>query len=157
LTGVARADDDPSTALYQRACAACHDAPSDARTPSRAALERLDPTAILAALEGGVMRTQAAALSGRERRALALYLGGRHEMAVAPSQGRCTEGSAKFDPQAGPLWLGFGGSATSARFQQDAQTRALLSPARAGRLELGWSFGYPGASVANGALTAAGG
>jgi polyvinyl alcohol dehydrogenase (cytochrome) len=142
--------------LYERACASCHDAPPDARTPDRTALERLGPMEILAALEVGVMRTQASGLAPREKRALALHLGARRESPALPASSRCSA-SGDWDPGTGPRWLGFGGSAASTRFQQDAQTTSDIAPARVGRLALAWTFAYPGASVANGALVSAGG
>ncbi len=151
------ASESAPAALYARDCAGCHDAPADARTPGREALQRLTPMGILSALEFGVMRSQAAALSARERRAVALFLSTRPPGPEPLLRGRCPAAAGAVDLDLGPRWSGFGGSPGGARHQTDALTAAKLAPDTAGRLALRWAFGFPGASVANGALVAAGG
>jgi len=66
--------------LFQKNCAACHQAATgaEARVPQMAALKTMTPVAILRTLESGIMKAQAAPLSGDERqtwwdRAVAAY------------------------------------------------------------------------------------
>src|SRR6266850_1128248 len=76
---VTRAAEDPYAAqLFKQNCASCHEvaaATPGARIPPVSVLKAMTPTAILRALEGGVMRTQAAVLSTNERQAVANFLG----------------------------------------------------------------------------------
>jgi len=68
-----RAADDPYAAqLFEERCASCHVAAAGgaARIPPVSQLKAMTPTAILKALESGVMRSQAAALSTNERQAI---------------------------------------------------------------------------------------
>ena len=59
-------------ALFEKNCAICHKAEqAQNRTPTPQALMRLSKTAILGALEGGVMKVQGAALSPAQRQSLA--------------------------------------------------------------------------------------
>jgi polyvinyl alcohol dehydrogenase (cytochrome) len=74
----AQAADDPYAAqLFTERCASCHEAAvgGAARIPSVSQLKAMTPTAILKALETGVMRTQAAPLSTSDRQAIANFLG----------------------------------------------------------------------------------
>src|SRR5580693_171706 len=76
---LARAAEDPYAAqLFKQNCSSCHEvaaATPGARIPPVSVLKAMTPTAILRALEGGVMRTQAAVLSTNERQAVANFLG----------------------------------------------------------------------------------
>src|SRR5262245_59548335 len=76
---VARAAEDPYAAqLFKQHCASCHEgaaATPGARIPPVSVLKTMTPTAILKALEGGIMKSQAAVLSTNERQAVANYLG----------------------------------------------------------------------------------
>ena len=62
--------------LYAKKCAACHDAATTGRVPSRLTLHVMSRERILAAMEGGVMLVQARGLSEEEREALATFLTG---------------------------------------------------------------------------------
>src|SRR6266571_1952829 len=76
---VLRAAEDPYAAqLFQQNCASCHEvaaAAPGARIPPVSVLKAMTPTAILRALESGVMKTQAAVLSTNERQAVANFVG----------------------------------------------------------------------------------
>src|SRR5215469_6465766 len=75
----ARAAEDPYAAqLFKDHCASCHEtgaASPGARIPPVSVLKTMTPTAILRALESGIMRSQAAVLSTNERQAVANFLG----------------------------------------------------------------------------------
>src|SRR6476661_3364003 len=72
------AEDPYAEQLFKQHCASCHEtgaAAPGARIPPVSVLKTMSPTAILRALEGGIMRSQASALSTNERQALANFLG----------------------------------------------------------------------------------
>src|SRR5215831_19181547 len=74
----AEAQDQYAAALFKQHCAACHEAGAaapGARIPPVSVLKTMTPTAILRALETGIMKTQASVLSTNERQALANFLG----------------------------------------------------------------------------------
>src|SRR5207247_8062126 len=76
---VVRAAEDPYAAqLFRQNCASCHElaaAAPGARIPPVSVLKAMTPTAILRALESGIMKPQAAVLSTNERQAVANFLG----------------------------------------------------------------------------------
>jgi polyvinyl alcohol dehydrogenase (cytochrome) len=72
----AAAGEHPGKAVYDRACAACHNNPDATRSPSLEALRRMRFTNVNYALTEGKMRAQAAALTDAERTAVAEYLTG---------------------------------------------------------------------------------
>ena len=76
---VVRAAEDPYAAqLFAQNCASCHEtaaAAPGARIPPVSVLKTMTPTAILRALESGIMKTQAAVLSTNELQAVANFLG----------------------------------------------------------------------------------
>ena len=143
-------------ALYNKNCAACHDA-SLPRVPARAALKALAPEAIVRALVSGAMRIQGMALSAEERTAVAQWLSGKPLGAakLAPT-GLCKAGLAPAsDAFAHPLWSGWGGDAENSRSETSAQ--AGLDAAQVKRLKLKWAFGFPGDFVAYAQPAIAGG
>src|SRR5438876_4690486 len=79
MPSVVRAAEDPyASQLFKQHCASCHEvaaATPGARIPPVSVLKGMTPTAILKALEGGIMKTQAAVLSTNERQAVANFLG----------------------------------------------------------------------------------
>src|SRR5712691_5267329 len=114
------ATEDPYAAeLFKQNCASCHEvaaAAPGARIPPVSVLKAMTPTAILRALEGGVMRAQAAVLSTNERQAVANFLGTavtverrRDEIANA-----CPAGVGWKDA---PGWNNWGAGLTNMRFQ----------------------------------------
>src|SRR5215472_16767481 len=114
-----RAAEDPYAAqLFKQHCASCHEtaaATPGARIPPVSVLKTMTPTAILRALEGGIMKTQAAVLSTNERQALAKFLGTastverrRDEISNA-----CPSGAGWKD---GPAWTNWGAGLTNMRF-----------------------------------------
>src|SRR5688572_28573741 len=80
-------------AVYQRACASCHQQPAaDSRAPGRDVLALFAPETILTALTTGNMFRQGSELTDAERRAVAAFLAGRPVGAPMPasSVGRCS-------------------------------------------------------------------
>src|SRR5262249_42595476 len=125
----------------------CHEAAAAApgtRIPPVSALKAMTPTAILRALETGIMKTQAAVLSTNERQAVANFLG----TAVTIERKReeitnpCPAGAGWKDV---PGWSNWGAGLTNMRFQdaKDAGLRAADLP----KLTLKWAFGFPDTAV----------
>ena len=94
------ADDPYAAALFQKNCATCHQAGGEAaaRIPQIAVLKSRTPNSILRALEGGVMKQQAAVLSTNERQAVANWLGTSVTLERRPS--RLVAGGAVFSETA---------------------------------------------------------
>jgi polyvinyl alcohol dehydrogenase (cytochrome) len=143
---VLHAQEAPDAAgLFDQSCAECHSTAQSGRTPSRFSLGSLSPRAIVAALDGGVMRREGAELSAEERIMLAEYLTGRsYSEALLPESAFCES--------AGPAplaldrvsWMGFGGNLEGTGFQPEE--RAGLTAADVTGLELRWAFAFPDAS-----------
>jgi len=145
-------------ALYDAACATCHDAPATgSRAPQKEALRERSPEAIVDALTGGAMRYQGIALSGAERRAIAEYLTGRRIGGdlSGTTVGRCASPPTLRDLSSGPLWNGWGPTRENTHFQPTAQ--AGLTADQVPRLVLKWAFGFPDTTSAWAQPTVAGG
>jgi polyvinyl alcohol dehydrogenase (cytochrome) len=136
--------------VYQKHCAMCHDAPKG-RTPSVDALKKMSATAILRALDAGVMRQQASGLSTQERADVAEYLavGESNSARTVASQSGVGYCKASTDPSRTAVksdWNGFGAGVTNARFQSDAG----LSVGDVPKLQLRWAFGLGDVTNARG-------
>ena len=132
--------------LYKTHCASCHEG-GVPRAPHSVKFQMLGPAAILNALEHGVMRTQGTALSADERRSLAEYLGGAALPATRTvTHKRCEAGASAFDFDRPPPLAGWSMTPEGTRFV-DAQ-RAGLAAHDVPKLELKWSFAFPGATRA---------
>src|SRR5439155_13771998 len=141
------AEDPYAAQLFKQNCASCHEvaaAAPGARIPPVSVLKAMTPTAILRALESGVMKTQAAVLSTNERQAVANFLGTavtverrRDEIANA-----CPAGAGWKD---GPGWTNWGAGLTNMRFQpaNEAGLKAEDLP----RLTVKWAFAFQDSAV----------
>src|SRR5262249_45972890 len=143
-----RAAEDPYAAqLFQQNCASCHEAAAaapGARIPPVSVLKSMTPTAILKAMEGGIMRTQAAVMSANERQAVANFLGTavtveRRRDQLATS---CTAGAAWKN---GPGWTSWGAGLANMRFQ--AEREAGLRVEDVPGLVVKWAFAFPDTAV----------
>ena len=72
----AGSDEHPGKAVYDRACAACHNNPEATKSPALDALRRMRFTNVNYALTEGKMKLQAAGLSDAEKKAVSDYLTG---------------------------------------------------------------------------------
>jgi len=143
----ALAADDPYAAqLFAERCASCHEAAAAgaARIPTVSQLKAMTPTAILKALDSGIMRSQASTLSANDRQAIANFLGTavtverRREELANP----CPAGAAWKD---GPGWASWGAGLANTRFQTSKD--AGLSAADVPKLSLKWAFAFPDSSM----------
>jgi polyvinyl alcohol dehydrogenase (cytochrome) len=142
-----RAADDPYAAqLFKERCASCHEAAAGgaSRIPPVSQLRTMTPTAILKAIETGIMRAQAATLSTNERQAIANMLGTavtaerRREELANP----CPAGAAW---KSGPGWTSWGAGLANTRFQTSKD--AGLTAADVPTLTLKWAFAFPDSAV----------
>ncbi|MBS0373891.1 MAG: PQQ-binding-like beta-propeller repeat protein [Proteobacteria bacterium] len=129
-------------ALYAGYCAKCHDG-HVYKAPAKTFLQMMAADAIYAALDGGVMKSQAAALSAADRQAVAEHLAGQPLHAAAPPAAapRCEGAAAAFDRSA-PRVSSWGFDARNSHFIP-AEV-AKLPAADLPRLRLKWAFAYPG-------------
>ena len=145
---LARAAEDPYAAqLFKQNCAECHETAANspgARIPPVSVLKTMSPTAILRALEAGVMRSQAAALSTNERQSLANFLGTAVTVERKRDEitNRCPAAGGL---KTGPSWSNWGAGMMNTRFQsaKDAGIKAEDT----GNLRLKWAFAFPDSSV----------
>lgn len=132
-------------AVFDRACASCHQA-GQTVVPPPDALRAMAPEAIINSLVNGRMAAQGAALSDAERAAVAQFLTGRAPAtaaARAPAN-RCAQAAPATDPLQAPSWMAWGNDATNSRYAPQGGLTAADIP----RLRLKWAFGYEGATAA---------
>ena len=129
--------------VYRRACATCHEQSNIDRMPQRAVIGRMSPENVLAALTGGVMRSQGASLSVPERRAVSEFLTGKSFGSEGPTAASvCKQPPAGFDnPLTGSVWNGWGVDTNNTRFQPNPGFTAADVP----RLKVKWAYALPGA------------
>ena len=145
---LARAAEDPYAAqLFKQNCAECHETAANspgARIPPVSVLKTMSPTAILRALEAGVMRSQAAALSTNERQSLANFLGTAVTVERKRDEitNRCPAAGGL---KTGPSWSNWGAGMMNTRFQSAKD--AGIKAEDAGNLRLKWAFAFPDSSV----------
>ena len=139
------AGDPYAEALFQKHCAACHQAAAtSARIPQRAALKTMTPGSILKALETGAMKQQAAPLSRNERQAVAALLG----TAVTVERPRdqitnpCPAGA---EWRNGPGWSSWGNGLANTRFQDEKDTGFAAKDLP--WLKLKWAFAFPDTTI----------
>ncbi len=131
----------PGAALYDARCAHCH-AGQVAKAPHLSWLEMMTPSAILRAMNGGIMATQSEGLTEAERNHVAEYITrarvGSDIVAATPM---CGDGAAGFDRAKLPAAVGWGHD--TSRFVP--REVGGIDAANAPRLELQWAFAFPGA------------
>lgn len=124
-------------ALFTKNCATCHNPGAANRTPAPETLRKLSKAAILAALETGDMKAQAASMSPAGRAAVAEYLGSGTAASPSPAANACAA-NPPFTRIDG--WNGWAGDATNSRFQPAAA--GGLSASDVPKLKVKWAFGF---------------
>jgi polyvinyl alcohol dehydrogenase (cytochrome) len=145
---------------FQTKCMMCHGNPNVDRAPSPAAIREMTPERIYDALTTGVMKSQGQGMSDAEKRTLALFMSGRPMGSMQQGDAKnmpnkCQANPPLADPNAGPLWNGWGVNETNARFQN--AKNAGLTAADVPKLKLKWAFGFPTGVSAFGQPTVASG
>ncbi|MGB4248120.1 MAG: PQQ-binding-like beta-propeller repeat protein [Pseudohongiellaceae bacterium] len=134
-------------ALYNQNCATCHAAPTDLRTPPRAALGTFTTNSIYHALTQGLMQAQGSTLSEAQKIAVAEYLTGRPYSATRVEQlTQCASPLTALDLTQPTNWNGWANGAGSPRHQPASGT--AINADNIGTLELAWAFGMEEASGA---------
>ncbi len=132
--------------LYSQNCAVCHDAPTDIRTPPRAALASYTANSIVHALTQGIMQPQGAALNEAETIVLAEYLSrGTYSSTLTGSLQSCSNAMPAIDLSLASNWNGWGNGPANLRFQPASGTNINLQ--NIDELELVWAFGLEGATA----------
>jgi polyvinyl alcohol dehydrogenase (cytochrome) len=142
----------PGKAVYEQACAACHNNPEATRAPAFDTLQGMRYQTILYALNEGKMKLQAATLNAEQKAAVIDFLVGREAtsdewlakmMCPAPRSRFRASRSVKLDAPASVAGFGF-----------DLKNRRHLTAAQAGlrtsdfhQLELAWALGFPKATA----------
>jgi polyvinyl alcohol dehydrogenase (cytochrome) len=135
---------------YFNNCASCHES-TDAshQAPRTAVLKQMTPEHVLEVLTSGSMRSNAATISDSDKRLIAEWVGGRKidndavgSMEKMPNV--CSSHPAIRESTA-VSWNGWGADLRNTRSQTAAA--AGLTPAQVSRLQLKWSFGFPGATA----------
>ncbi len=142
--------------IYKQRCAACHDA-GTGRAPQKWVLNQQTPEFIHRALTEGSMRAQAGGLAAEGKRAVAEYLAARAlgSATAASTLNMCRGARRRFDRSEPPIFAGWGLDAANSH-SVSAET-AGIDAANAGRLQLKWAFGFPGAARARSQVSLAGG
>ncbi len=126
-------------AIYARACAACHDGGA-AQAPRREALAALPAARIKAALETGIMKSQAAGLDADERLAVAAFLSKvQTSVGARNAVGQCNPDDLGV---LSPIRVGDWGMGLENSRAVDGKASGL-SVRNASRLKLDWVFAYP--------------
>lgn len=132
----------PGKAVYDQACAACHNNPEATRAPGLETLNGMRYQTLLYALNQGKMKVQAAALSATQKAAVIDFLTGREPTSdewLAPMMCPAERRQVKLNAAASVTGFGF-----------DAKNHRRLTAAQAGlrtgelrQLELAWALGFP--------------
>lgn len=131
--------------IYAKRCASCHESGA-VRIPSRTQLQSQTGSAILRALNSGVMKQQAAGMSRVDRLTVSRWLGRKTSIAIDTSKlaNRCKGAGVPDQDKGSASWTSWGGGLANLRFQPaDA---AGLTPPAVGLLKLKWAFAAPDAT-----------
>ncbi|MFZ4748663.1 MAG: PQQ-binding-like beta-propeller repeat protein [Sphingomonas sp.] len=135
-------DKHPGKNLFLENCAGCHNG-GVPKAPQQVWLEMMAPDAILAAMNTGIMRMQAAKLSTDERRQIAEYLVRMPLASYQPPKPppMCDAQHAGFDSASPPALVGWGHD--NRRFTPAGFAGLTEDPVP--RLKLKWAMAYPAA------------
>lgn len=140
-----RRSGEAEAALFAEACATCHTAAGEDRTPGVMMLRALSPRAIVASLEDGVMQAEGADLTPEQRVRLAEYLTGRaFTREILPESAFCADRGWSALDLGAVSSMGWGGNLEATGFQ--AAEMAGLSADDVPNLELKWAFAFPDAA-----------
>lgn len=136
----------PGRAVYEKACASCHDKPEATRSPALTTLQQMRVQQITYAINQGKMQVQASGLSTEEKASLTEYLVGMDATNDAwIADMACSADRRKVKTEAEASVSTFGFNKDNHRYLTREQ--AGLSSADIGELELAWAIGFPGATT----------
>jgi polyvinyl alcohol dehydrogenase (cytochrome) len=132
----------PGRAVYDRACAACHNNPQATRAPALASVRAMNRSTVEYAINIGYMKIQAKDLNAAERVQLVEWLALQQKPPGAwIERAKCAAKDAVIDAAAKPIAPTFGLGPANLRRQSAAQ--AGLRTADFARLELAWAVAFP--------------
>ena len=135
----------PGKAVYDQACATCHDHPETTRAPALDTLKAMRYQTLLYALNEGKMKVQASVLSGAQKAAVIDYLAGREATSDEwVSQLTCPAERRTVKLDAPATVAGFGFDPKNHRNLNAAQSGLRTSDMK--QLELAWAIGFPKAT-----------
>ena len=146
VTALAQEDNSAGAKLYAKRCAGCHESGA-VRMPPRTQLQTLTSSAILAILNGGIMKRQAESMTPVDRETLSRWLGRKTSAPVDPGKlANACPGTTDIISQRNPMasWTSWGGGITNLRFQPGGA--AGLTAKAVGDLRLKWAFAVPDAT-----------
>ncbi|MBI1394110.1 MAG: PQQ-binding-like beta-propeller repeat protein [Alphaproteobacteria bacterium] len=129
-------------AVYERACAGCHEAGSDVRTPTLAGLRTMSSGQISFALTAGKMKAQAEDLAREDIAALVAFISG-DDGATASMQEWPTCSDDPITVKDAPVsrW-----GLDAANSRHATRTATSIDRENVADLEVAWAFGLPGVS-----------
>ncbi len=141
----------PGKPVFDKACATCHAAPTDVRTPTLATLSGMSAGVLRDAMsEGGKMAPMAAALSDAERAQVIGYLtSGQSTAATNWTEKMMCPADKRSVDVSNPVSIGFGVDGSQSRSLTAVQ--AGLKATSMKDLEIAWTIGFPGQGNGTGA------
>lgn len=136
--------------LYDNKCAGCHSGLME-KAPSKEALELLPKESIMATLETGVMRNQAARLSKEEKEQIVDFIKAGKELIPVVESGKCDNASADLTKTVMSV-SDWGMGLENRRFLDNKQ----INSQNVAQLSLSWVFAFPNSSRARVQPTVAG-
>lgn len=130
--------------IFYATCNGCHKDTAGYLTPGISVLSTMTPRAILAALDYGKMRQQAAPLTENERKAVAEWLTGRPLQVTALPDSLYTVFSLHPGDHSIFDYSGWGGNRAGTGYRSAQQAGISLS--NIGSLKLKWVFAFPDAT-----------
>jgi polyvinyl alcohol dehydrogenase (cytochrome) len=130
--------------VFYTTCSACHKDTAGYLTPGLSVLSNMTPRAILAALDYGKMRQQAASLSEDERKSVAEWLTNKKLKVTSLPDSLYTRFSLHPGDHSVFDYSGWGGNMAGTGFRNSLQAGISLS--NIGSLKLKWVFVFPDAT-----------
>jgi polyvinyl alcohol dehydrogenase (cytochrome) len=131
--------------VFFSTCSGCHKDTAGNLTPGVSILSTMTPRAILAALDFGKMRQQAASLSENERIAVAEWITNSKLKSTALPENAYTSFSIHPNNTATYDYSGWGGNIAGTGYRSSEQ--AGISTSNIGSLKLKWVFAFPDATI----------
>jgi polyvinyl alcohol dehydrogenase (cytochrome) len=131
--------------IFYTTCYTCHKDTAGYLAPGYSVLSLMTPRAVLAALDNGKMRQQAASLSENERRAVAEWVtGGKIKFTVIPENAYTAFSLSKHSRSVYD-YSGWGGNIASTGHRSSEQ--AGITSSNISSLKLKWVFAFPDATI----------
>jgi polyvinyl alcohol dehydrogenase (cytochrome) len=131
--------------IFYATCYSCHKDTIGNVAPGYSVMSAMTPRAVLASMDNGKMRQQAAMLSPEERKAVAEWLTNSELKATVLPKEAYTPFSFREDSQPVFDYSGWGGDIAGTGFRSKEQAGISLSNINS--LQLKWAFAFPDATI----------